>query len=389
MHRPALTLICVLAVLTVAACGGDDEGSPPEGPLARPELAAAADVVCREADARFARSGPRGITNAGLAAEFENTSEIVAARQRGLEELEPAAAVEDPYRRFLEGGAGVLAADRAVAEAAAADDEAGVDAAFADLSRAADTRDRAAARLGMDVCGGLPEPKVEETGTGPPGDASFAEPSNTVDEALEDYLAAAKRRDCRGINEAEHSDNGRVGPKECASLADAYAGAKVLLTEQYGPAGAAELKAPGQPFTLYFVEDTDGVLRRGGDIIVDDGGLRPANDGIDADDVAADTVEAIREEDTASFNETLSVDDQSFEVEDGGFDSIGNGAGGADLVEAIRDDEGAAPEPLGVNQAYAFYLLDTEGKDFVLLLVHEPGSRTAYRFRGFFPIKPS
>ncbi len=388
MSRRALPLICLLAVVPVAGCGGGD-GSPPEGPLAKAELAVAADEVCGAADARFATTGPRGVTNAGLAAEFENTTEIVAERQRGLEELEPKASVKADYERFLGAAAAVVAADRAVAEAAAADDQVGVDRAFGDLGRATARRDKAARDLGMKVCGGLPEPKVEETGTGPGEDVSFAEPRNTVEEALGDYLAATESRDCGAINDAEHSDNGTFSARVCGSVADGYAGAKVLATEQYGPAGAAEIVANAQPFTLHFVEDTDGVLRRGGDIVVDDGGLRPANEGIDADQVAADTVAAIRAGDAEAFNETLSVDDQSFEVEGGGFDAVGTGKTGDDLVEAIRRDEGAEPEPLGANQAYAFYLLDTEGKDFVLILVHEPGSRTAYRFRGFFPIKPS
>jgi hypothetical protein len=387
MLRPALSLICLLAMLPLAACGGDDDSS--DGPLGKAELAAAADEVCADADARFARSGPRGITNPGLAAEFENTTEIVAARQRGFERLEPAAAVEEDYERFLRTSAEVVAADRALAEAAAADDSAAVGRAFGRLGRAVDARDRAAENLGMKVCGGIPEPVVEETGTGPVSDVGFAEPANTVGAALEDLLAAAENGDCNAINAAEHSDNRPLGRRACAAIADAYAGAKVLATEEYGPAAAVEIETRAQPFTVYFVTDTGRVLRRGGDVVVDDGGLRPANEEIDADRVAEEAVRAIRASDPAAFNRTLSVDDQSFRLKPGEFDAIGDGPSGDDLVAAIRADEDVVPQPLGENQAYAFFLLDTDADDFVLVLAHEPGSETAYRLRGFFPVPRS
>lgn len=373
-------LLCLALTATLAAgCGGGDDG-----PLEAEELAQEADDVCTEANDRFAVGGVRGIGNEALADEFEFTSEVVADRQEQLEALEPADDAAKAYETFLAASEDILAGDRAIAKAAAEDDTKGVNDGFAKLDEASRTRERAAEELGMEVCGQIEEPRVEETGTGPADDLAYPEPENTVAEAAEAFLAAAESDDCKRINAEEHSDNGTLSPQICAAIADTVSGAEILLSEQYGPAGAAEIVTKeDQPITLYFAVDRDGMLRHGGDVTHDSGGLRPANDDNDADAKAEAVVEAIRENDPEAFEEASGTD-STFELKGDGL--AGSSPSGKALVADIRADDEAAPEPLGINQAFAFYLLEANGNHYVLGLTHNSGAGGDYGFNSYFPI---
>lgn len=396
-------LLCVFAcgAALLAGCGDDGDGG--DGPLTESEFVSQADAVCAEStkeQARIAASEP--FYYAGGAAKWEGIAGVLSGSLSDLEEIEPPRELADAFREYLAARRTEIEIVRRLAAAATdvnerllAGKEAGAPAdEYAQASERLDKTyaqlERLERELGFEVCGASVEPETELTGTEPPEGTDFLEPTNTLEQAAEDFLAAVESKKCSRINAQAHSDNRPIVAQGCKQIADAFGGARIVLSEQHGPAGAVEIRNERSNSTLLFVQDTDGALRQAGDMDTPYGGLRPANEDNDAEQSADDWVRAVRENDPELYADASEVDidpSTDFANPTGPFNFIGPADGtGRDLVADIRADEEAAPVLLGINQAVAFFLLDADDGNWVLVFDHEQGSPTAYGWAGFFPV---
>lgn len=402
------TLALLSGALLAAGCGGDDDsnGDAESAPLTSmeeievsdgpfettEELAAAMDDVCTQANQVYATTPVPGFQLAGLAAEFETIAEQSAALNAKLAELTPPDEASADYEAYL----AVLDErdenNAAIAEGAAAEDQQAVDAAFAEDDQLFEERAGLLEALGTEVCGLGPPVTAEPTGTGPAEDLEFPEPSNTIEEAAQEWLDADRSGDCEEALALGHSQGGYT-PEICADDVPFYEAAELVGTEQYGPVGVATYDAGEDffPFDNYFVVDAeaDGALRNAGLLPNLEGGIKPAGEGNEADENAQAVVDAIRADDPDAFNELLLVDVApdfpGFQVEGDSFDTFGTDeVYGPLLVADIRADEEASPEPLGINRSYASYLLNANENDYVLTLTLEPGSATDYAFSSYW-----
>lgn len=365
------------------ACGGDSG----DDPVTADNLVAVADDVCTENNRGFEELGVRGLTNPGIADEFEGTAKVRRQFVSAFEGIEIDDSVPAEWDEYIALTKKLAASDEAVAAAAEKNDDAAVGKAFEAQTALYEDRDKLAEKLGFEVCGRSPEIEVVESGTGPADDLVFAEPENTVEEAADTYLKAGISGDCEAFNAERHTDAGKLEPAQCEAAAQSLKGGEVIATEQYGPVGVAEIVgAEDVHYATYFATDLDGQLRYAGDVINDGGGLRPATEGDDADANAAAAITALRDGDAMGFNEVLlDPENSSLKAEKDGFSKIGEGDFGKQFITEIRKT-GAESELLGKNASYAFYLVEGDEYDWVINLVHAPGAGNHYRMSGYFPI---
>jgi len=381
LKKLAVLFVVLVSAFAVTACGSS------KNPVVTPDtLAAAMDGVCTDAQVDFESLGTRGTTNAQLALEFEGTQEVRQAVVDGLNELNLDDQAKKAIQPYIEASEKVVASDKAIAKAAAADDDAAVQQAFKQQNAAFNERDKAAKELGTKVCGQRVETEVVPTGTAPPADLDYAEPTNTIEEAADGYIKAFKDKDCAKVNENRHTDAGELTDQICNQVAVAFKNATVKGTEQYGPVGQAEIVAGGVNYPTFFVEDFDNILKYAGDTVNDQGGLRPAPEGNDAQESVDATFAAIRDNDAAAFDETLPDEDSGFNIKkDGEFDTFSDGKYNAPFVKDVRaGDEN--PIQLGLNSTWGFYYYPGSKNDWVVTAVHIPGLGGHYRFSGYWPV---
>lgn len=382
MKKIAALFALILSAFTLAACGSNN--SNPE--VTPDNLASSMDQVCSDAEQDFEAMGTRGLTNPQLVREFEGTAVVRQAVVDGFNELNLTDEAKAELQPYVEASEEVIASDKAIAKAASEDDTQALNAAFAQQGKAFQKRDEAAKKIGTEVCGAPVKTEVEPSGTEPPDDLSYAQPSNTVEDAADDYLKAMKAGDCAGINANRHSDAGEMNPATCKQVSSLLANATVAGTESYGPVGQAEIVAKGVNYPTFFVEDTDNVLRYGGDAINDNGGLRPAPEGNDSQDTIDATFAAIRENDAAAFNDALSDEGSAFQLKEGAdVESFSDGKYSKSFVADVRDGEGE-PVQLGLNSTYGFYFYEGSDNDWVLTTIHVPGIGGDYGFNGYWPV---
>lgn len=382
MKKFVTLLALLVSVFAVAACGSSN--SKPE--VTPDTLASSMDEVCTDAQIDFDSMGTRGQTNPQLALEFDGTATVRQAVLDSLEEMnmnDEAAAEFEPYAAATKK---LIASDKAIAKAAADDDTAAVNEAFTAQSKAFDERDKVAKKLGTKVCGQAVETKVEPTGTAPPEDLSYAEPKNTIEEAADSYVKGFKSGNCAQINANRHSDAGELEEAACKQGASALKNATVEGTEQFGPVGQAEIVSGGVNYATAFIEDMDGVLRYAGDVVNDNGGLRPAPDGNDAQETVDATVAAIRDNDGAAFNATLPDEGSGFWLKkEGEFDSFSDGKYNKPFIDDVRSSD-SDPVQLGLSSTFGFYYLEGSKNDWVLTMIHIPGIGGHYRLSGYWPV---
>ncbi len=382
MKKPAALLAVILSAFAFAACGSSN--SNPE--VTPDNLAASMDKVCTDAEQDFEAMGTRGLTNPQLVKEFEGVAVVRQAVVDGFNELnlnEEAKAEIQPYVAASEE---IITADKAIAKAASEDDTKALNAAFAEQGKAFAKRDQAAKEIGTEVCGTQVETEVEPSGTEPPEDLAYPEPTNTVEEAADGYLATMKQGDCAGINSNRHSDAGELDPQACQQVSSSLAKATVAGTESYGPVGQAEIVAGGVNYPTFFVEDMDNVLRYGGDAINDNGGLRPAPEGNDSQETVDATFAAIRDNDAAAFNDSLSDESSAFQLKEGAdVDTFSDGTYAKSFLADVRAGD-AEPVQLGLNSTFGFYFYEGSENDWVLTTVHVPGIGGDYGFSGYWPV---
>lgn len=386
MKKFAVLLAVLMSAVFVAACGSSTANKE----VTPDNLAASMDEVCTDTNADFEALGTRGLTMPAIAAEFEGTAEVRQAVIDGLNELNANADAKKELQSYIDASEKVVTQDKAIAKAAADNDQKAMNEAFLAQSNAFEEREKVAKEIGTEVCGQAADIKVEPTGTAPPEDLNAVEPKNTVEDAADNYIKAAESGDCGQINSNRHTDAGDLDQPSCKSVQKSLVNAKVAGTESYGPVGQAEIVgSDGTHFPTYYVTDLDGNLRYGGDAINDQGGLRPAPEGNDAETTAEATVNAIRDNDAAAFNATLPFEDSPFWIKGDTVDSFGSGDFNADFIKDVKDGD-AEPVQLGLNSTWGFYFLEGSKYDWVLVMVHNPGIGGKYRFAGYYPVpKPN
>ncbi len=382
--------LAVVGSFLLVACGVSEPIANPNVPLDKEGLIAAADEACAESKRAFEAAGPRGITNEGVAAEVASTVRIYDERIASLEALQVAQELRPLWNRYLAGERAKRAGFQDVVEAATADDDDGVSTGFDSVTKAGEARDKAARELGFEVCGLPPEVSIASTGTGPAQDLVFVQPGDDVKAASRRFVEIAATGKCDAINRMMHSDAAPYSEEFCSYAPSYNKGATIVATEQYGPAGVAEVVAKdGTHVVNVFVVDVNGdrTFRKVTDVIHDSGGVRPAPENNDAEQVARETVAAIRTGDAAAFNRVSDYPDSdgSFAVKEDGFTTFGNGSYQKGFVDSIRSST-AEPQLLGINAAFALYLIQGDDFDYVMTFNATAGDGSKYRFSGFYPI---
>lgn len=377
-----LLMLAALAVscgTLLSACGESE-------PVSKDELAAKMDQVCRDLTPQFNDLGTRGLAMTGLALEFDGEAEM---RQKTADELAEINAVDQARTlldRYVKASEAIVKQDRAVAKAAKDNDEIALAAAFAAQSEAFKKREVIAKQIGLEVCGQPIDIEAEGSGTKPPDDLNAVKPRNTVKDFAKKYVKDAISGDCKAINENRHTDAGSKTPEECEVISTTLANGFVAATESYGPVAQAEIVGKGEArLATYFVTDLDGNLRWGGDAIHDRGGLRPAPEDNDARDSVDGLVKAIRDGDVDAFNRLLAGEDSPFFVKGKDLEGFVASDFTKPFLADIRDSD-QEPTQLGLNAAFGFYFMEGSKYDWVITMIHNPGSGGHYRFAGFYPV---
>jgi len=403
--------LLTLPAILVAGCGGGEatdssaDGTPETveaitvetGPFGSDEeFFAAADQVCSDYGIFVSRIPIYAGFAPSLTKEFEARNELDEATLADLESIEPTDSLAGVWETYLQSRADVLANAREIEELAAAGKEVEANELLnGDYTTAAEEREAAVEEVG--TC----EPEIpaadelaDDTATATEAAAAAPQASNTIEDAAQEYLTALLNSDCDALFEAAHSQNYIEEPDpNCSESAVGYKGYELAATVSYGPVGAAVFTGEdGESSYQEFVLDLEtGTYKYTTSVFAQDGGLQPPNEGIDSDQVVADYVTAIRANDPDGLTELLKTDvpaavpDDPF-VKTEPFDSLGTDDYGEQLVSDIRSDTDASPVLLGIDQAQGYYLLETEGTDYLLVTGHEPGSETEYRFSAYWAI---
>jgi hypothetical protein len=403
MLRMLAVIAATAATMSMlAACsGGGASGTPsavtapaPElpdqasGTLEKGALAEAADTNCGYSDALSARLGPRGKTLAGIQAESAGTLPVFEEVQGLQAALEPAGPVAGDWKQYLDASQGVIDAGQAVVDA---EGEAEAQRAFAALDQARQKTYPPADALGLKVCTFAAEATVEETTMEDPENFNLAEPTNAPEQAADELISAIDSGDCEKINAQRHSDAGDLSPQTCEYLITGYSGLDVVGSQSYGPAAMVQFASgedASRQGTTQFVIDSDGKLKYVNESVIVGGGIHPPSEGFDAQETMDAVLEAVREEDSVAFTETLGPDGAYFEAEDPLAEFLSEPSGKV-VAETIRDNPEVEAVMIGANQALAFFIFDTENRDLLLEIGHSPGSETNYRNPGYWALPAS
>lgn len=413
-------VLCAGALL-IAGCGGNDneettaaESEAPAtiaeievetGPFETEEdFVAAVNGFCETAGEIYSRTPVYGVSAPGLEKEFTTLLELEEQDVAKTESIEAPEELADEWADYNKASAELTATHEDVLAAAKAGDvEKANQILGGESSTLIEELSAASEAVGVE-CVDLEKPlSDEEPAAATEVAAAAPQPSNTIEEIADEWLAAFQTGDCDTIIEVVHTQ-ARVDAKaiadpatgDCQPRADAFAEAEIVRTVQWGPVGYAAVQmAPGQfAYEVFVIDpDQDNELRHVGEIAAGDNGLDAPNEGIDADETVAAFLEAVRADDPEAVNETLSV--EAIPGQEGSFYQEGESVttfGGdpeysEQIITDIKADEAATPELIGANQLEAVYLLETESEnDYLLVLGHEPGSVTEYRVRAFWAL---
>ena len=172
----------------------------------------------------------------------------------------------------------------------------------------------------------------------------------------------------------------------CQYLLDTYSGLDVIGSQSYGPAAmvtfGTEEDATRQG-TVEFVIDQDGALKFAGQARIPGGSIHPPSEGFDAQETIDTAVAAIRDEDSAAFADTVGPDGVHADSDDPLADFASTSSGEI-VVEAITSNPDVDAVMIGANQGVAYFIFDTEDRDFLFQVGHSPGSETEYRNMGYW-----
>lgn len=158
--KPARVLAPLIAITlagTLSACGDDDDNATSDS-LSRTELIAAGDAICTETsnknrplEATFTDDGPPPLDRwAEFWPQLADNEEAAVAEMR---QLQPSAEDEADFTAVVDAYAELIPLFRAAGEKAAADDQAGHDAAMAEIEEASQPVEAGFTRLGFEECG--------------------------------------------------------------------------------------------------------------------------------------------------------------------------------------------------------------------------------------------
>lgn len=417
-----LTGLALIASAALAAgCGSDDADSSTSEVAEAPATIAEIDVetgpfeseaeftdavnsYCQTTGQIFSRAPVYGISAEGLAAEMDRLVELERQDEEQLASIQAPDESEAAWSDYQDASSELLASHEKVLKAAESGDVDGANAIlFGEATDALDALTEANEAGGFECVD--PETPVSDAEPAEATDAAEGapQPTNTIEEASDAFLAALQSGDCEQIaaeshSQAELSAEDFADPKtgDCSFQEKTFAEAEIAGTAQFGPVGIAVIQTePGVYAYEQWVLDSeaDGELKHTSGVYADYNGLAAPNEGIDADATAQAFLDAVRADDTDAFNDTITV--ETLPASEGGFLQDGNSIKqigsdpnyGQAIVEDIRADDSATAELLGVNQFQAEFLVDTDGaNDYILMLTHQPGSETAYRVSAYWAL---
>ena len=423
MRIKTLSVALLAGAIIGAGCGGDDSesttasaDSAPEtiadiefdaGPFDSDEdFVAAVNDYCGTTSEIFARYPVYGVGADGLADEFETTVRLDQEDLANVESFEAPDDLADEWDGYLEANTNLVAAHEDVLAAAEQGD---LDKAngvlFGPATDAIDAVTKASEDLGIECFQEEVDLSEADPATASDAAADAPQPSNSIEEAGDEWLAALQSGDCKEIVAATHAQNyptveSVADPTtgDCKGAKTNSAESEVVGSTQFGPVGMVAYRyAPGQyQYDEFIIDrDNDDELKHTTTIYAGPTGLDPAPEGNDADAKVEAFVNAIRDNDADALNQSLTVEtlppgEESSFAQDGPFDALGNDPTYAkQIVSDIREDAEAEPVPLGANQIWSTYLLDTTGEDYVLLATHQPGSEDEYGANAYWVLPAS
>ena len=338
MRAKAIGLAMLASAIIAAGCGSSTESGSTDSDLV-PKAIADVDVqtgpfdsddafvtavsdYCKAADGVFARYPVYGVSANGLAAEFTTRVGLETDDVANTKSIEAPADLADKWAEFNAANQALLDADTAILEAAKAGDEKKAEAlVYGDATSATDDLSKLSGELGVDCFQEDVPLSDADPGAATDAAADAPQPSNSIDDAADEYLAAAKSGDCKQIVTAPHTQNyptvdaiADPSTGDCSTYASNSKSTEVAGTAQFGPVGMAAYKyAPGQYSYEEFVLDPDkgDRLEHTATIYADQVGLDPAPDGNDADQQVQAFVDAIRANDPKALNATATVESPS------------------------------------------------------------------------------
>lgn len=393
----------VCAITFLAACGSSDDGGDqptavtaaaieapeqPTGSLDKAALVKAADANCEYEWQLRGRLGPAGKIASGIAAQWSGTVPVMEEVQGLQSDLQVDPSVKKTWEEYLKANQAYIDSLSEITTVST-DEEAGAKSAAA--NEVAQATYPPADELGLEVCTFTPEATVEKTEMENPASLDLPEPSNTVDEAADTFMAALNGGDCEKLNATINSDVGTLPAGDCQYLFDSFANLDVAGSQSLGPVAYVELKGKGddpRAGTMTFVIDGDGVLKYSNNGVIIGGGIHPPSEGFDSQETMDAAIVAIRDEDGQAFLDIQGPDSAITEVAEP-FEGIGDSEGGKVIAAAIRDNPDVEPMMIGANQLEGAFIFDTGEEMYLLQNGHFPGSETAYGNFGYWLLPSS
>jgi hypothetical protein len=374
--------VLAAALLIAAGCGGSKA-------LSRQEFVKRADGSCRDFRKQFALDvGIAPSTLPALAAVDAKVVSLQGDTDKTLKGLKPPKDLQKPWKDYLEArkqARSLVAQERS---AAARGDQNAVQALGPKQEASGRRRQQLARSMGLKVCGN-PADLVELLGppqpVAPPASLSYPKPVAPLSDAVARFQRAAASGSCDALRALQNSDDTKIPQQACPQLLAVLKGAKVLATEDLGPAGTVDvINAAGRQSSVTFVLDPkDRRLRLSAIVNIEGGASHPAPRGNRAEDNLSAAVEAIRRNDGAAFHKVVSEHSDLFSKRGKGVDLANPTGSGQRLTKAIRADAGAKPKLLGADQAAAFALLEANRTTWLLVAAHGP---SGYKLVGYYPL---
>lgn len=415
MRLKSLGVAMLACASITAGCGSESDTSTDAAPTSIAEIdvqtgpfdskeqfVSAVSDYCDQANAVFNRYPVYGVSPAGLVAEYETRVRLDGEDVAKTTSIKAPDEVADDWATYTDADQALLASDKAVLDAAKADDAekanelmAG-DAATA-INDLIDTSDK----LGLSCFDTDAPLSAAEPGGATGAAADAPQPANTIEEAADEWLAATQSGDCKQIVAATHTQNypsvdaiADPATGDCSVYATNSKSTEVADTAQFGPVGMAAFKyGPGQYSYEEFVLDPDNgdKLTHTGSIYGNTVGLDPAPESNNADEQIDAFVQAIRDNDPKALNPTITVESpgpgEGGFPQDGPFNELGSDPVYAKtIVSDIRADDAAAPQLMGQNQIWSTYMLEANGHDYVLFATHQPGSVDDYGVNAYWAL---
>ncbi len=376
MRIKTLCVAVLAGAIIGVGCGGDDTESTTSSAATAPEtiadieidagpfetdedFVAAVNDYCETASGVFDRYPMYGVGAEGLADEFETTVRLDQEDLAKSKSFEAPDDLADDWDSYLEANSKLASTHQDVLAAAKKGDLEGANGVlFGPGTEAVDAATKASEDLGIECFQDDAELSQADPAAATDAAADAPQPSNTIEEAGDEWLAALQSGDCKEIVDATHAQNypteetvADPATGDCKGAKTNSAETEIAGSAQFGPVGMVAYKyAPGQYSYDEFIadRDNDDQFKHTTTIYAGPNGLDPAPDGNNADAKIEAFVDAIRENDADALNESLTVETlppgEGGFAQTGPFKSIGSDPEYAKkVVSDIRADPDAEP----------------------------------------------